>query len=123
MDPVLSQAEHDEERRKTEHSLSYVLIAMVLIFILCHSPRLILSVYESIVIKERLACIKNDKKFVPLWAMILICFNDFVLVLNSSINMPIYLCLNAKFRQCVANRRDLMCIPSCFKCSTNSESN
>ena len=89
-----------------EKDLARVLIGIVILFILCHILRLIINFYETIVIKNAIACESAGKYDFPLWGFISITCSELLLVLNSSLNMIIYCCINGSFRRKVLFLRD-----------------
>jgi hypothetical protein len=92
---VLSNA---QTRSNQEKELARVLIGIVVIFICCHAPRIFLNIYESLVIKEILACIEAGETYYSFWAYIGIDFGSAMEVTNSSVNIIIYYCLSSSFR-------------------------
>ena len=82
-----------------EKDLAKVLIGIVIMFIVCHTLRLLINFYETIVIRDAIACESAGKNDFPLWGFITITFSELLLVINSSVNMIIYCCLNGNFRK------------------------
>lgn len=60
-----------QARRKQEDNLAIVFMGIVLIFLLCHSPRIVLSIFEMIVIRQAMACDAIQEPPFPLWALVL----------------------------------------------------
>ena len=86
-------------RRNQENDLSKVLFAIVGICIICHTLRFFLNFYEMIWINNLLACIQaGAKREFPVWSHVVQEFSRLLLILNSSVNIVIYCCFNAKFR-------------------------
>ena len=85
-------------RQKQENNLSRVLLAIVVLFILCHTLKIFLNCYEMIWIDEVLACTMNGKDGFPRWSYIVQVFSRFFLVFNSSVNIVIYTCFSGTFR-------------------------
>ena len=44
------------KRRKMEDQLATIFMGYILVFLVCHSPRLMLNIYELATIREALAC-------------------------------------------------------------------
>ena len=85
-------------RQKQENNLSRVLLAIVVLFILCHTLKIFLNFYEMIWIDDVLFCTMNGKDGFPRWSYIVQVFSRFFLVFNSSVNIVIYTCFSGKFR-------------------------
>merc|ERR1719458_1479425 len=86
-------------RRKQEDNLAVVFMGIVLVFGVCHAPRLFLSLYEMIDIRRAMDCRDAGEKVFPSWTTIVMCISHFMLVINSSTNMILYIFLNAAFRK------------------------
>ena len=78
------------EKSTHEHDSANVLGGIVLLFMICHSLRLLLNFYEMIFIKHVLDCITNKQSGFPTWFFITKSFSDLMLIINSSINVIIY---------------------------------
>ena len=90
--------QHVSKRRLTrEIDLARILVWIVIIFMVCHSVRLFLDVHEISVIDQVQTC-RPTERFPP-WIFILLSISKLLIVVNSSINMIIYCCLNARFRK------------------------
>ena len=88
----------DQTGSQKEYELARVLMVIVLVFIICHIPKLGLNLEESI--NSRNVCQPS------LWMMSCWAINELFLAINSSVNVIIYGCLNKKFRSamfCKAN--------------------
>lgn len=88
-----------QARRKQEDNLAVVFMGIVLVFLLCHTPRNLLSVAEMFMIHKVLACQNIGMRGFPVWSLITAIFSQLLLVVNSSTNMILYICLNKTFRQ------------------------
>ena len=95
----LSEQRTHKERSVQEHDLAKVLGGIVGVFMICHSLRLLLDFYEMILIKTVLDCVKNKQAGFPKWFLITKSFSALMLVINSSVNMIIYCCLNSGARK------------------------
>jgi hypothetical protein len=82
-----------------EKDLARVLIGIVIMFILCHILRLLINFYETIVIRNAIACESAGQNDFPLWGFVTITCSELLLVFNSSLNMIIYCCINQNFRK------------------------
>lgn len=89
----------NERRRRFEDNLAAIFMGFVLVFLVCHFPRLLLNIHELITIREAMECTKQNEHGFSLWSLILISISHFLLVLNSSTNILIYCLLSSKFRE------------------------
>lgn len=89
----------NKERSVHEHDAIKVLVGIVVVFMICHSLRLLLNFYEMILIKNVLDCIKDKQDGFPKWFLITKSFSALMLIINSSVNMIIYGCLNSGARR------------------------
>ena len=78
------------ERSAHEHDSAKVLGGIVLLFMICHSLRLLLNFYEMIFIKHVLDCISSKQVGFPTWFFITKSFSDLMIIINSSVNVIIY---------------------------------
>ena len=62
-----------QARRRQEDNLAIVFMGIVLVFLVCHSPRIVLSVFEMIVIRDAMACKARNAVSFPAWALMLSC--------------------------------------------------
>ena len=101
--------------KKNEIALAKVSLAIVLIFILCHSVRWIPNVYELVRI------VRGKKEDWPIWIESLTHISHFLTTLNSSVNFYIY-CFKhfSSSTSTVTIRCKVMCASNC--CRRNSES-
>ena len=75
-------------KRKDEENLSMVFVAIVTIFLLCHSLKIGLNFYDGLFGKVGATSANRIAGY----------FSNFLIVINSAINMIIYCILNRKFR-------------------------
>merc|ERR1711963_466977 len=80
-------------------NLAIVLISSVLMFLCCHTPRLITSIYEAANIHSILHCRDKSKDKTPLWFMYITATVQFLMVANASFNLPIYFFAGKAFRE------------------------
>ena len=97
---LIRHHQHRMSKRKLtkEIDLARILVWIVTIFIVCHSLRLFLDIHEIAVIDQVREC--PPSQMFPPWIFILLSISKLLIVVNSSANMIIYCCLNAKFRRC-----------------------
>ena len=86
-------------RKTQEKDLAKVLIGIVVIFILCHTLRVLTDFYEMIIIDNIMLCNKAGKVGVSSWLIQLNYFSKLMIATNSSISMVIYCLINSTFRQ------------------------
>ena len=89
----------NERRRLFEDNLAAVCMGFVLVFLVCHFPRLLLNIHELITIKEAMMCGEQGHHPFSVWSMVTISVSHFLLVLNSSTNILVYCLLSSKFRE------------------------
>merc|ERR1712061_303766 len=100
----VKMAEHQRKISNNERSIHEqesikVLVGIVVVFMICHSLRLLLNFYEMILIKTVLDCIQNKQDGFPKWFLITKSLSALMLVMNSSFNTIIYGCLNSAARR------------------------
>ena len=97
----------DKKRRfNQEKNLSSVMIGIVLVFIICQSPRTFTYCYVFLLLNGWIDCsntIDNNSVSIvnstPNWFTITWLLSEILLVLNSSVNTIIYCCINSRFRR------------------------
>ena len=77
-------------RRAQENEAARILIGIVVVFIICHTLRVITDVYEMIYIENITDCHARGNRGVHTWVLILNEFSSAMITLNSSVNMIIY---------------------------------
>eukprot|EP00092_Neocalanus_flemingeri_P014437 GFUD01015576.1.p1 GENE.GFUD01015576.1~~GFUD01015576.1.p1 ORF type:complete len:498 (+),score=105.88 GFUD01015576.1:152-1645(+) len=91
------------ERRVTQQSrdlnLAIVLISTVIMFFFCHLPRLVTSIYEAANIHSILDCREKGQDKTPLWFMYVTAAVQLLMVVNASLNLPIYFFAGKSFRE------------------------
>ena len=90
----------EQSNSKKEYELARVLVVIVLIFIICHIPRLGLNLDESI--NSGNVCHPQSS----FWMVSCLLINKLFLAINSSANVLIYGCLNKKFRSAMFCRKN-----------------
>ena len=98
---VVSHDVAQRGRYKQEKSLATVMIRIVVVFMICHGLRKVLFFYILVTLQTVQNCNKtgNVTFLGPLWLYMLFSINNLLLVINSSVNMVIYCCINSKFRK------------------------
>ena len=100
-----------------EHDLAKVLIGIVFVCFCCTSGITILCLSNSFMIKDVIPCQSAGMKGYPTWFKILLEVSHVLMVINSSVNMIIYCCLNSSFRKKISN---FMCVVVYGLCSAVS---
>ena len=90
-------------KKINERSFFVINILIVLLFLVCHIPRLALNFYESVDAENIKACGP------PIWSEICLVISRFLHIINSAGNFFIYFLTNSRFR------RDLI------KCGSSKE--
>ena len=98
--PTLLQQDDDRKRRREQdYDLAKVLIGIVVTFISCHTFRVVIEFHNIMVHGEAFECAKAGLRVFSMWSILIDYLSDFMLGLNSSVNMIIYCCLNSTFRK------------------------
>jgi len=87
-----------QARRKQEDNLAVVFLGIVLVFLICHTPRNICNLAETFYIDNSIECQKIGQNGFPFWTLVLNTISHLLLVVNSSTNMILYIFLNKLFR-------------------------
>ena len=101
---VVTTKQGQEHRNNQEKEMAKVLIGIVFIFILCHTLRIFLDIYDASTLKhgtfEKWLCMSLGKEGLPpKWKLFLTEISNLMLAINSSVNMIVYCCLNSSFRK------------------------
>ena len=91
---LLSDAEETSRRRRYQ-SVTFMLIGIIILFIFCRVGELLISIYELVML-----ILNGRRESFPASVRMIIIFNHFLLVCNSSLNFAIY-CKDVFFRQCL----------------------
>ena len=79
-----------------------VFSGIIIIFLVCHFPRIILNILELATIQRSQVCQEAGLPMFSLWSLIMISVSHLLLVFNSATNMIVYCLLSSKFRaECV----------------------
>ena len=89
----------NESRRKKEDNMAVIFMGFILVFLVCHLPRLLLNIHELATIQHAMMCQADGKHPFPPWSLITISCSHVLLVINSSTNIFIYCFLSSKFRE------------------------
>jgi hypothetical protein len=94
-----SIVDRNTRRRRVEDRLALLFMGIVAVFFACNLPRIMLHVYETVIMEKAVACSAAGKGAFPAWVWIMIVVSHLLLVVNSSVNMIIYCFWNAQFRK------------------------
>ena len=116
---ALSYGEAVTRRRKRKEKSTIILVAIVMVFILCHMYRLFVEVYRLIypsnILKENFyICNAKGKLTMPVLLYIFHNLHFLFLTINSSVNFIIYCGVDKEFRRQVS----LLSCFSMFKCKS-----
>jgi len=84
-------------RNKDEH-LSLILIMIVITFVFCNIPQLLLNMHEIFVLDSIELCMDSLLGGFPIWSIFVGFISHVFLVINSSANLFIYCIIDPKFR-------------------------
>jgi len=88
-----------ESKRTKDFMLAKIMMALVMVFLILNTPRIILGVYEVTQLKIVEKCFKNNLEYhMPKLTYILDFVARFLVILNSSINFLIYCMVGSEFR-------------------------
>ena len=76
-----------------------IFMGIILIFLVCHFPRILLSIYELAIIRQSHACEAAGFPPFPVSILVTISVSHFLLVFNSATNMLVYCLLSSRFRE------------------------
>ena len=71
---------------------------IILVFLVCHAPRIILDINELVNLETSEYCAKIGAVPFSFWSILLLNVSHFLLVMNSSVNMIVYCLLGSRFR-------------------------
>jgi len=86
-------------QQKKDCTLSIVLIVTVIMFFIFHLPRILISVIESATIKDVVNCAERGRGFLTIWYLYVQAALQLLQVMDSSQNLPIYLCVSSSFKK------------------------
>lgn len=81
-----------------------VLFFIVVAFLVCNVPRIVLNCYEVFTVESFRANVDNECYRLPMWVMTTTLLSLLLMIVNSSINFFVYCLVNATFRQELLNR-------------------
>ena len=114
--------------------MAVIFMGFILVFLICHSPRLFLNIHELATIRyffsaaaslisnhlphinvcrHAMECQDAGQNPFPLWSQIAISLSHVLLAVNSSTNIFIYCFLSSKFREECKKLYDSICRKLC----------
>ena len=94
-----SNSRISKNQMKEEDKLAMIFLAIVMVFLFCHLPRLIVNIHETFTLDNAMECFSAGKSGIPVWALMTSKISHLFLVINSAINFLFYTCLSPRFRQ------------------------
>jgi len=97
---VFRRQETVQHSESKEHNLAVILIFTTATFLLLHTPRCVDSLYEAFTIRAQLHCEAKAHRleYSKPWRHVTNSIGELFLVLNSSSNIVIYLCVGKTYR-------------------------
>ena len=91
------------EQQKKENELARVLIGIIILFVVCHTFRVVIEIDNIAGLSNPAAIVKVCHTLClpefTLWSTVVDPLSELMMVVNSASNMVIYVCLNANFRK------------------------
>lgn len=112
--PPPSTISVNESRCKKEDNMAVIFMGFILVFLVCHLPRLLLNIHELATIRNAMKCMKADLNPFPLWSTFAISISHVLLAINSSTNIFIYCFLSSKFREECVKLYQSLCRKVCI---------
>ena len=110
--PVVSNRPK-KSKKNVEDSMAMIFMAIILIFLICHLPRILLDIYELGTVNWVQYCEKHGRWAINVWSVILVNISHLLLVLSSSMNMIVYGLLGSKFRMEAKKTYKSLCTSFC----------
>ena len=98
---MLVQENHRREQQQKENDLARVLIGIIVLFLVCHTFRVIIEIDNILTANTLRVCYQLCLPPFATWSIILDPLSDLMMVINSASNMVIYCCLNSAFRKLI----------------------
>ena len=91
-------------RRMMEDNLAKVFGFIVGVFLVCHTPRLLLGIHEAWITPNVIACTQAGRRAFPLWAVMFGNISHVMMAINSSVNGIIYGFISPQFRKALLKK-------------------
>ena len=116
------RASFSAERKANEAKHAVILFIIVLLFFICHTPRVIINIHELVYLDLLKRGMENDCDKYPILAFIFTSISNFLLTVNSSSNFYIYCFMCSTFRNVlydwILDIRNFVHNLTCFKSCT-----
>ena len=101
----------ERARRRRNRNITVVLIGIIVLFLVCHTGEVFISIYELVDVLEN-----EIRTPFPMWATNVVIVNHLLIVINSSLNFVIY-CKDVVFRYIIIFRFvvDHLEMHSCYR--------
>ena len=93
--PIQAPNSRSSQLKVQEARKSYVLLAITVLFMTCHSVRFVLGIHECYSVRDYQAGVRNHCNPSPLWVLVLQSVSNLLLTLNSSLCSILY-CLTSR---------------------------
>ena len=93
-------SDHKNRRKRKENNMNLILIGVVILFFICHFPRILFNAYKFLHFEDYMNCklVKNLYHY-PYKIRIVKEIHDLFIMLNSALNFFIYFLVGQKFRK------------------------
>ena len=95
-----------------------VLFVIVILFLTCHVPRVVLNIVEFVSLEERLQKTQHGCPPLRFWVLVAYPISHFLLKLNASVNFFVYAIFDARFRKVIRSKLDRQQKSSCLSNTT-----
>ena len=99
-----SHANSRSGRRMMEDNLAKIFGFIVGVFMVCHTPRLLLGLHEAWITPNVIACNKASRRAFPMWAVMFGHISHVMMAINSSVNCIIYGLISPQFRKAMKKK-------------------
>ena len=87
------------QRRNHEDHLAMIFLGFILVFLICHLPRILLDVHELVTREHYRRCMEFGMMDFPFYISVSIIISNVTLVLSSATNLLIYCSLSSTYRK------------------------
>jgi len=100
---IVAQRKLQSAVQSREANMALILVCTVIMFVICHAPRLMANSYEAAMQPVILDCMDKNKMGFPLWFIYFTPIIKFLQVINCSSNFAIYFVTGSCFRNTLCN--------------------
>ena len=109
-----------ERRERNMIQQTMMLFAIVILFLISHTPRIILNIEELVTLDNKNRAKKIGCVWLQLWTLMLVPVSHFLLQINSGVNLFIYCFFNSFFRKTLKSKlKKILCS---FRCKRKDQS-